>query len=85
MSAELMANRSDRRLPNLMNSQAFEAVTPIRTKRADFHHGPEHPTLDIEAEYTTATGSAVTPARQPRARGWVHIRNSSLTTELLPN
>jgi len=58
-----MANRSDRRLPNLMNSQALEAVTPIRTKRADFHHGPEHRTLHIEAEYTTATGSAFTPGK----------------------
>ena len=45
-----------------------------------FPHGPEQPTLHIEAEYTTATGSAVTPAKQPRARGWVHIRNSTLMT-----
>jgi hypothetical protein len=72
-SGQLMAIPSHRRLPNLMNSQALEAVTPIRTKRGDFHHGPEHPTIHIKAEYATATGSAVTPSKQPGARGCVHM------------
>jgi hypothetical protein len=37
-----MGNRSDRRFANLSNSRALEAVEPIRTRRADFHQGPEH-------------------------------------------
>ena|SRR5260221_7018742 len=38
----VMGNRSDRRFANLSNSRALEAVEPIRTRRADFHQGPEH-------------------------------------------
>jgi len=38
----VMSNRSDRRFTNLSNSRALEAVEPIRTRRADFHQGPEH-------------------------------------------
>ena len=38
----VMGNRSDRRFANLSNSRALEAVDPIRTRRADFHQGPEH-------------------------------------------
>jgi hypothetical protein len=58
----VMGNRSDRRLANLSNWWALEAVEPIRTRRADFHQGPEHQTqLLIEAGYTTATGFAFTP------------------------
>lgn len=57
----MMGNRSDRRLANLSNSQALEAVAPIRTSRADFHQGPErHNQLHTEAGYTTATGSPFT-------------------------
>jgi hypothetical protein len=56
-----MGNRSDRRLENLANSQALEAVAPIRTSRADFHQGPErYNQLHTEAGYTTATGSPFT-------------------------
>ncbi len=59
----VMGNRSDRRLANLSNSRALEAVVPIRTRCADFHQGPERQTkLLTEAEYTTATGFAFTPA-----------------------
>jgi hypothetical protein len=54
---------------NLSNSLALEAVEPIRTRRADFHQGPERRTaLLIEAAYTIATGSAFTPANN-LARG----------------
>lgn len=67
MFIELMANRSDRRLANLSNWQALEAVAPIRTRRADFHQGPEHRTeLLEEAGYTIATDSALTPTNNLR-------------------
>jgi len=57
----VMGNRSDRRLANLSNRRALEAVGPIRTSRANFHQGPEHHNqLPTEAGYTTATGSALT-------------------------
>jgi len=57
----VMGNRSDRRLANLTNSKALEAVGPMRTSRADFHQGPErHNQLHTEAGYTTATGSPFT-------------------------
>ena len=59
----VMGNRSDRRLANLTNRKALEAVGPIRTSRADFHQGPERQTqLHTEAGYTTATGFAFTSA-----------------------
>jgi hypothetical protein len=57
----VMGNRSDRRLANLSNRWALEAVGPIRASRADFHQGPErYNQLHTEAEYTTATGSPLT-------------------------
>ena len=73
----VMGNRSDRRFANLSNSRALEAVEPIRTRRADFHQGPERRTeLLIEAGYTIATGSAFTPANN-LARGAGSIYESS--------
>ena len=77
MFAKLMAHRSDRRPASLSNSLALEAVEPIRTRRADFHQGPERRTaLLIEAGYTIATGSAFTPANT-LARGAGSIYESS--------
>ncbi len=37
-----MANRSDRRFPNLLGCKAREADGLMSGRRADFHHGPEH-------------------------------------------
>jgi hypothetical protein len=57
--------------------QALEAVEPTRTRRADFHQGPERRTaLLIEAGYTIATGSALRPANN-FARGAGSIYESS--------
>lgn len=71
----MMGNRSDRRLANLSNRRALEAVGPIRISRADFHQGPErHNQLHTEAGYTTATGTPHQLGKWPCARGWVHIR-----------
>ena len=53
-----MGNRSDRRLKNLANPLALEAVVPIRTRRADSIMARSKFTeLLTEAEYTNATGS----------------------------
>src|ERR1700674_1678516 len=53
-----MANRSDRHLSNLSNSQGAKPVRLIRRRCADFHHGPEcNAALQQKAGYTTATGS----------------------------
>jgi hypothetical protein len=41
LSAELIANRSDRRLPNLLGCKAREADGLMSGRRANFHHGPE--------------------------------------------
>ncbi len=41
LSAKLMANRSDRHLSNLSNSQGTKPARLIRRRCADFHHGPE--------------------------------------------
>ena len=71
----VMGNRSDRRLANLSNRRALEALGPIRISRADFHQGPErHNQLHTEAGYTTATGTPHQLGKWPCARGWVHIR-----------
>jgi hypothetical protein len=80
LSAKLMANRSDRRLTNLSNSLALEAVEPIGTRRADFDQGPERRTaLLIEAGYTIATGSAFTPANNfARGAGSIYESSNSL-------
>jgi len=82
LSAELMANRSDRRLANLSNLLVLEAVEPIRTRRADFHQGPERRTkLLAEAGYTIATGPVLTPANNfTRGAGSIYgvrIRSAS--------
>ena len=37
-----MANRSDRHFLNLATHKAFEAVSLIRRRCADFHLGPGH-------------------------------------------
>src|SRR5262249_45586557 len=70
-----MANRSDRRLANLSNPLVLEAVEPIRTRRADFHQGPERRTkLLAEAGYTIATGSVLTPANNfTRGAGSIYV------------
>src|SRR5882672_9514459 len=75
-----MADRADRRLANLSNSLALEAVEPIRTRCADFHQGPELRTaLLIEAGYTIATGSAFTPANNfARGAGSIYESSNSL-------
>ena len=55
LSAKLMANRSDRHLSNLSNSQGAKPVRLIRKRCADFHHGPEcNAALHQEAGYMTA-------------------------------
>ena len=55
MSAKLMANRSDRHLSNLSNSQGAKPVRLIRRRCADFHHGPEcNAALHQQAGYMTA-------------------------------
>ena len=41
LSAELIANRSDRRLPNLLGCKACEADGLMSGRCADFYHGPE--------------------------------------------
>ena len=56
MSAELIANRSDRRLPNLLGCKAREADGLMSGRRADFHHGPEPLWFLSEAGYMPATG-----------------------------
>jgi hypothetical protein len=38
---ELIANRSDRRLPKLLGCKASKADGLMSRRRADFHHGPE--------------------------------------------
>jgi hypothetical protein len=61
--SSVMGNRSGRRLPNLPNALALEAVLRIRRKRADLHHGPEDQTKHLtEAEYTSATGFPLKPS-----------------------
>jgi hypothetical protein len=78
----VMGNRSDRRLANLSNCRALEAVGPMRTSRADFHQGPErHNQLHTEAEYTTATGSHFT-STDDLALGAGSIYKSSTTLRL---
>src|ERR1700687_3421534 len=50
-----MANRSDRHLSNLSNSQGAKPVRLIRRRCADFHHGPEcNAALHQQAGYMTA-------------------------------
>jgi hypothetical protein len=72
-SLSVMGNRSDRRLPNLNNFGAFEAVLPIRTRRADSIMARSKITeLHTEAEYTNATGFTLTRSTASD-RGWVHI------------
>ena len=59
MSAKLMANRSDRHLLNLSNSQGTKARSPDQEKVRGFPSWPGVQTqaLQQKAEYMTATGS----------------------------
>jgi hypothetical protein len=62
LSAELIANRSDRRLPNLLGCKAREADGLMSGSRADFHHGPEPLWFLSEAGYMSATGFQIIDA-----------------------
>jgi hypothetical protein len=62
LSAELIANRSDRRLPNLLGCKAREADGLMSGRRADFHHGPEPLWFLSEAGYMPATGFQIIDA-----------------------
>ena len=73
MFIELMANRSDRRLINLSNWQALEAVAPIRTRRADFHQGPEHSNKAPRRGRIYDCNRLRLTLKNGLARGWVHI------------
>jgi len=54
--SSMMGYQSDRRLPNLLCTKAFEAVQLIRRGRADFHQGQEHlRLLHLKAECMAAT------------------------------
>ena len=55
MSAELIANRSDRRLPNLLGCKAREADGLMSGRRADFHHGPEPTAVPLRGRIHACT------------------------------
>jgi hypothetical protein len=75
-----MGNRSDRRLANLANPLAFEAVVPIRTRRADsIMARSKSQSSSQEAVYTNATGFTLVD-RAACDRGWVHIRGFEFTS-----
>jgi len=59
---ELMASRSDRRLPNLVGCKAREADGLMRRRRANFHYGWNEMKFRLEAEYMTATGYQISTA-----------------------
>jgi hypothetical protein len=73
LSAKLIANRSDRHLANLSNSQGTKARSHDQEKVWISIMAPErNAALLQKAGYTTATGR---PEQQrPCARGWVHTR-----------
>ncbi len=59
---EMIANRSDRRLPNPLGCKAREADDLMSGRRADFHHGPELQWFLAEAGYMPATGFQIVDA-----------------------
>jgi hypothetical protein len=77
---ELMASRSDRRLPNLVGCKAREADGLMRRRRANFHHGWNETKFRSEAEYMPATGYQISTAT-PCARGWVHVAADAKLTQ----
>ena len=74
----VMGNRSDRRFANLSNPRALEAVAPIRTRRADFHQGPEHSNkAPRRGRIYDCNRLRLNTEERLCARGWVPIYEGS--------